>query len=241
MSPLSFFAFILLLSKEIFCDAFVFPFFAPPVTTVPSHGDPTALSEASQFFVDAFWTNKIGGGAKQLSPTQRQALLQTQQFEFRKRYYSTTASSSYRNREAELILCRSKLGSDNPIVGCVGLEVDRIPSNRLNGMTLKRAPLMSNVAVSPKFRRRGVAKLLVQAAEDLARVEWGYDEMYLYVEQRNIPAVRLYQKMGYQRFWQDNTATTLLPTSKGTLSSEPTTILCMKKKLKPRNPFFPFL
>jgi ribosomal protein S18 acetylase RimI-like enzyme len=213
------------------------PFFEPPVKTVPSHGDPTALLEASHFFVDAFWTNKIGGGAKQLTSSQRQSLLQTQQLEFRKRYYVLSS----KNREAELILCRAKVGTANQIVGCVGLEIDRIPSNRLNGMTLKRAPLMSNVAVATSYRRRGVAKLLVRAAEDLARVEWGFDEMYLYVEQRNVPAVRLYQKMGYQRFWQDNTATTLLPTAKGTLSSEPTTILCMKKKLRPRNPFFPFL
>ena len=90
---------------------------------------------------------------------------------------------------------------------------------------------MSNVAVSPRWRRRGIAELLVKEIERLVRIEWGYDDVYLYVEQRNKPAVRLYQKLGYRTFWVDNTAKTLVPTTNGGMANEPTTIVCMRKRL----------
>ena len=76
----------------------------------------------------------------------------------------------------------------------------------------------------------GIGEKLVEEAERVARDEWGYDECYLYVEQRNIPAVRMYQKLGYRMVWIDSDAKTLLPTSIGTLQMAPTTLVCMKKR-----------
>jgi N-acetylglutamate synthase-like GNAT family acetyltransferase len=92
-------------------------------------------------------------------------------------------------------------------------------------------PLMSNLAISRKYRRKGLAEELVKATENVARKEWGYDECYLYVEKRNTPAVKLYKKLGYKTIWEDPTATTLLPTNDGKVTQGKTTIVCMRKKL----------
>jgi len=90
---------------------------------------------------------------------------------------------------------------------------------------------MSNLAIGRRYRRKGLAEDLVASAEAIARKEWGYDECYLYVEKRNAPAVKLYKKLGYKVLWEDDTATTLLPTEDGKVKNGQTTIVCMKKKI----------
>jgi N-acetylglutamate synthase-like GNAT family acetyltransferase len=92
-------------------------------------------------------------------------------------------------------------------------------------------PVMSNLAISKKYRRKGLAEDLVKATENIARKEWGYDTCYLYVEKRNTPAIKLYKKLGYSTVWEDENATTLLPTEDGRVGNGKTTIVCMKKKV----------
>jgi hypothetical protein len=63
------------------------------------------------------------------------------------------------------------------------------------------------------------------------------------VEQRNAPAVRLYQTLGYRTVWTDASATTLVPAitdeegrsgggGGGGMAQVPTTLVCMRKSLK---------
>jgi len=191
--------------------------------TAPSIGDTEALTQAADFFTDAFWANKVGGGIKVLQATQRKSLLGSQLMEFRKRYGVRYG----RDHQAELLICRN--GKDE-VMGCCGIEVDTIFERKLNGKVLKQAPLMSNLAVGNKFRRRGIAEELVEGAEKFVRKEWGYDEVYLYVEKRNRAAIRLYQKLGYRRVWEDDSASTLLPMTTGSMKTVPTTLVCMHKK-----------
>jgi RimJ/RimL family protein N-acetyltransferase len=177
-------------------------------------------------------SSKLVGGENELSPRQTTGLSKEQIAEFRRRYGRRIGAGNNSNssdRRAELIICRS--GKDGPIVGCAGIEVDRIATP--NGQSLPApAPLMSNLAISKAYRRKGLAEDLVRAVENLARKEWGYEEFFLYVEKRNIPAVRLYRKLGYNNLWEDDTARTLIPTSRGGLESIPTTLICMKKSVK---------
>jgi len=140
------------------------------------------------------------------------------------------------DRRAELILCTNGAGE---LMGCAGVEVDTISKSDGRGERFK-APLMSNLAVGRKFRRRGLAEDLVKAAEVIARKEWGFDECYLYVEKRNKAAVKLYKKMGYRTVWEDDKAKTLVPLQSGKLSTAPTVILCMKKKLSGLGRWLPF-
>jgi len=187
-----------------------------------------ALDDASVFFVEAFWTGKVGGGSRTLTQKQRRSLLQSQQAEFNRRY-----GGSARGRQSELVLCRNGSGD---IVGCAGVEVDAIPDGSINGPVVKRAPLMSNLAISRKYRRRGLAEELVEAVEDRCR-DWGYDECYLYVEKCNPAAIGLYRKLGYRRLWQDGNARTLVPSTSGDIRNQGTVIVCMMKRLRNSNNF----
>lgn len=202
------------------------------------------LKSAGMFFTDAFWTDKVGGGARKLSVPQKMQLQRQQTSEFQRRY-------GFFNDQAQLITCRS-IGKDKTkakkdiergivdkgeeIMGCIGVEIDDVFSKKpkINGKERERvfAPLMSNLAVGRSFRRRGLAEDLVSAVENLVKAEWGYDSCYLYVEKRNRAAVNLYKKMGYWPIWENKDATTLLPTDNGRILDSPTTLVCMRKNLK---------
>jgi len=60
-----------------------------------------------------------------------------------------------------------------------------------------RYPYLSNLAVEPRYRQRGVGQQLLLACERLVQ-EWGFHELYLHVLENNLPARRLYTKVGYQ-------------------------------------------
>lgn len=200
--------------------------------------DEAILNNAGKFFVDAFWTGKIGGADK-LTPQQSNSLERQQIMEFKKRYKPKVTVGSGLNRlpgnyagrtsdtRAELVLCVDGKGE---CIGCAGVEVEKI--KKMDGYDGSiQGPLMSNLAIGKKYRRKGLAEDLVKATENIARKEWGYDECYLYVEKRNIPAIKLYKKLGYKQIWEDDSATTLLPTKNGSIANGKTTIVCMKKKL----------
>lgn len=193
------------------------------LVTKSAEGNIPTLLEASDFFIDAFWVGKVGGGATQLSDKQRKTLSATQFYEFRSRYAGIGRGQS------ELILCQLPTGE---VTGCAGIEVSKIPDKNLKSLKiLATAPLMSNLAVGRDFRRKGIAEKLVAEVERMVRYEWGYNECYLYVEERNKAAVRLYQKLGYKKIWTDKEATTLLPSTNGKLQSSSTNIVCMRKRL----------
>uniref|UniRef100_A0A7R9ZSG1 N-acetyltransferase domain-containing protein n=1 Tax=Craspedostauros australis TaxID=1486917 RepID=A0A7R9ZSG1_9STRA len=62
----------------------------------------------------------------------------------------------------------------------------------------KAVCVLSNLAVSPNARRRGIANVLCDEAEALAS-DWGYSQMHLLVEEENTAARSLYEgKLGYQ-------------------------------------------
>ena len=72
------------------------------------------------------------------------------------------------------------------VVGCAGIMGQRLP-------------VINSVAVHPEFRRRGIAELLVRAAEDFA-AQHGHDSVVLDVLAHNTPALNLYLKMGYAEY-----------------------------------------
>ena len=63
-------------------------------------------------------------------------------------------------------------------------------------------PLVSNVAVRPAARRRGLGRHAMRACADLA-IAWDYDEVVLEVEAANHAACALYEALGFQELWRD--------------------------------------
>jgi ribosomal protein S18 acetylase RimI-like enzyme len=57
-------------------------------------------------------------------------------------------------------------------------------------------PTVANMAISPKYRRRGIASRLVRSASHYVRQEWCYDKLSLYVEKENDPAFFMYSNLG---------------------------------------------
>jgi GNAT superfamily N-acetyltransferase len=90
------------------------------------------------------------------------------------------------------------LQPDEWMFGTVWEEEGRVVGN----ITLThRAPesgawLISNVAVHPSFRRRGIARDLIRYAMDVIRAEGGRT-IYLQVDAVNESAVRIYRELGF--------------------------------------------
>ena len=56
---------------------------------------------------------------------------------------------------------------------------------------------ISNLAVSPNYRRQGIARHLLRSCEKLTS-EWGFRSVYLHVLDNNQQAQQLYDQCGYQ-------------------------------------------
>ena len=77
----------------------------------------------------------------------------------------------------------------------------------------------------------GACFSLRTGVEEIVKIKSQDSGPSAYFEKRNILAIKLYKKLGYRTIWEDDTATTLLPTKDGRLSNGKTTIVCMKKNL----------
>ena len=75
----------------------------------------------------------------------------------------------------------------------------------------KSVVVLSNLAVSPDARRRGVAKALCNEVEALAE-DWGYNQLHLLVEEGNTVGRALYEgKLGYEIVAKVEAETALRP------------------------------
>ncbi len=94
-------------------------------------------------------------------------------------------------------------------------------------------PVVSNLAVAPRARRRGLAAALMRACEKQAK-EWEFDECLLLVESGNVRARKLYRKLGYKELkgGAEEDAPTLKVIA-GALADVRVTNVAMRKSLRP--------
>lgn len=103
-------------------------------------------------------------------------------------------------------------GSPERVIGCIEVSVLPTTGSTAPILPLPRwikslafqplQPYISNLLVDRRYRRRGYAKRLVQACEDTARA-WGFDSVFLHVDADYLPAVLLYESLGYSIVRED--------------------------------------
>ncbi len=105
-------------------------------------------------------------------------------------------------------------------LGFVWVEDDRIVGNSslLPVSGHQRRWVMANVAVHPEYRRRGIAREMVSASDELAK-KAGAEATYLQVQRHNQAALQLYRSMGYKAL----TTRTTWRRSRGLPHKQPTT------------------
>ncbi len=84
------------------------------------------------------------------------------------------------------------------IVGYVMTRVEYGPGYTVPGIMVKRGHIIS-IAVLPEYRRRGIGTALMKAAMDALRKVYGCREVYLEVRVSNMPAIKLYEKLGFRK------------------------------------------
>jgi len=146
------------------------------------------------------------------------------------------------------------------VTGCVGCEVqyfNQATGEQLDEKSAKfvdakiQLPVLSDLAVDPVFRGKGIARELVDSLEKTVR-GWGYTDLVLLVESINTNAIGVYEHLGYklieerpneQTAYLDGGGDTGKPRSvekRGTLAylyrknldGEPTTLFFKKKEKK---------
>lgn len=92
--------------------------------------------------------------------------------------------------------------------------------------------VLSNLSVSPRARRRGVAASLCREVERIAKEDWAFDEICLQVEKGNVAARGLYEgKLGYETAASKSAVGLRVDVKKGTFEEVPTETLLLTKKL----------
>jgi len=59
-------------------------------------------------------------------------------------------------------------------------------------------PYLSNLCVDEKFRGQKIGRGLVRCVENIAKTYWGYNRMYLHVDEDNMAALNLYKSENYR-------------------------------------------
>ena len=105
------------------------------------------------------------------------------------------------------VLVAEEVAEQRRLIGVCGMQMlaltpdgrgeeamSSLTRDRRAAMSLR--PLLSNLAVSTDYRRRGIATRLVARSEAVA-VQWNFDELLLLVSDDNTAARRLYRRRGY--------------------------------------------
>eukprot|EP00871_Galdieria_phlegrea_P002258 jgi/Galph1/3032/GphlegSOOS_G1693.1 len=88
------------------------------------------------------------------------------------------------------------------VIGTCDVSIHDAESGlRVRNSTHKRVVYVSSMAVLPQYRRKGVAKRLLNGVLDIAKLE-GINEVFLHVDGTNTPAVNLYYSFGFQKYPQ---------------------------------------
>lgn len=115
-------------------------------------------------------------------------------------------------------------------------ELSELASVFLQAQGQAVRPVLSNLAVSRAYRGTGLGQRLIVECEK--RIQnagaWTGDDLWLLVEERNEPAVKLYTRVGFETVWRTERMATRVAGAAGALqlTQEATSVLAMAKKLR---------
>jgi len=82
------------------------------------------------------------------------------------------------------------------IAGYIMCRVERTLS-KFERLSFKKVGHIISIAVLPEYRRRGLARSLLENALRILKENYRCEEAYLEVRVSNLPAISLYQKLGF--------------------------------------------
>jgi ribosomal protein S18 acetylase RimI-like enzyme len=88
-------------------------------------------------------------------------------------------------------------GEEELVVGFCDIDA-RIP-NQKTSYNYNPRPYLSDLAVHPDHRRKGIARALIQTSEEFCLGNMNREEIYIRVEKTNTAALKMYQHMNYFR------------------------------------------
>lgn len=91
------------------------------------------------------------------------------------------------------------LGRKQLIVGTAAVSVGKNSTVQETSQFPASAAVIANMAVDQRYRKQGIAKMLLQACEQHAFAT-GMEYIGLSVHKRNIPARELYKRSGFREF-----------------------------------------
>ena len=115
------------------------------------------------------------------------------------RDFSSRRKNCYSNLPFTILLAIK----DDNVVGVITVECCYINEEKEN------YPVISNLIVSSKMRRKGIAKSLTIRAEKIVK-SFYYKKLYLFVNKENIPAIRLYKSRGYKSIGDEKESTRII-------------------------------
>lgn len=87
------------------------------------------------------------------------------------------------------------MGGGERIVGFCDIDA-RIPVKE-TAYSYNPRPYLSDLAVHPSYRRKGIARAIVKAAEDFCLQDIQRQNIFIRVEKNNVAALRMYQDLDY--------------------------------------------
>jgi ribosomal protein S18 acetylase RimI-like enzyme len=102
---------------------------------------------------------------------------------------------SYDKELHRMLLAISTAKGEEEIVGFCDVDA-RIP-NKATSYTWNPRPYLSDLAVHPDHRRKGIAKALIETSEEFCLGDLNRNEIFIRVEKTNTAALSMYQAMNY--------------------------------------------
>ncbi|CAB9498054.1 FR47-like protein [Seminavis robusta] len=94
-----------------------------------------------------------------------------------------------------LVAMASDNNNNDDIVGFVDVDARTAPPNKEYKHNPR--PMLSDLMVNPRMRRKGIAKQLVQRCEEICRQDFQETELYIRVLKDNEAAIAMYDSLGY--------------------------------------------